>query len=87
MVVPSNVGWAKPLQGAGQMTLKPGEELSFPLTIMGLPQLTPNSNNVEQYSFELVADPLNGVVESDESNNTLLMTVDLDQNCVGHPGQ
>lgn len=78
-VVSSSVGWVKPLEG-GPMALKPGEQFTTPLTITGLPQLTPE--NYQEYGFELTADPMNGVLESNEDNNQMLLYVTLDKNCV-----
>ena len=72
--------WVKPLMG-GPMTLKPGEQFTTSLTITGLPHVNP-VDNIERYGFELSADPLDGVKEPDEKNNSMLLFEYLDENCV-----
>lgn len=72
--------WVKPLMG-GPMTLKPGEQFTTSLTITGLPHINP-VDDIEKYGFELTADPLKGVIESNEDNNQMLIYVYLDKNCV-----
>lgn len=94
IIVEADWGWGsgglkpptvKP-QAGGPKTLKSGESWKATLTIAGIKpptQQTPGSGPaVESYNIQVIADPLKGVVESNENNNDKVEHVNLDKDCL-----
>jgi len=59
-------------QLGGPKTMKPGESWTGKMTITGMPRFKPGTAKAAEYSFFVNADPLKGVAEADETNNTKL---------------
>jgi hypothetical protein len=55
-------------QVGGPAVLKPGQSFTVTLTVAGLPKFK-KGNLTGQYGFHVTADPLKGVLESNEGNN------------------
>lgn len=59
-------------QLGGPKTMKPGESWTGKMTITGIPRFKPGTAKAGQYVFPVNADPVKGVAETDEKNNTKL---------------
>ena len=73
------------------MKFRPGDEWTAKLIVSGLPKLNIDPLKYpESYNFDLIADPLHGVAESNEDKNVVSIYANL-ENCVmtkssGYPG-
>ena len=63
-------------QLGGPKTMKPGESWSGKMTISSMPRFKPGTAKAGVYVFSVHADPVKGVAETDETNNTKLAYAD-----------